>query len=108
MKVTVDGITFTVVEESPSFYIASFGESYGCTVLEKSRVTIVPELPPQPVWKDVTAECEGNEKDGNGSQFVLRHNGQVILYGITDDPYRLTKISGPLTPHVAFIVEKQE
>jgi hypothetical protein len=66
--------------------------------------------PPQPTWRDVTAECEWG-KDGLvrliESDF---HRCSVHLCGpayLWPEQYRLTKISGPLTPHVAFIVEKR-
>lgn len=52
-------------------------------------------------WRDVTAECEVSE-DGE----VIMKDGRV--FSRCPVGYRLTKISGPLTPHVAFIVEKQE
>lgn len=68
-----------------------------------------PPPPVQPTWRDVTAECEW--VDGR-----LVHNPPGEVTGIIVcgpdlclyKGYRLTKISGPLTPHVAFIVEKQE
>jgi len=60
-------------------------------------------LPPQPVWRDVTAECEVDRG-------AMEHQGNHVLvltaFGAMNH-YRLTKISGPLTPHVAFIVEKR-
>lgn len=55
---------------------------------------------PSMTWRDVTAECEADEKSGE-----IRHKGKDIYW---DSSYRMTRISGPLTPHVAFIVEKQE
>ena len=58
-------------------------------------------------YRDVTAECDF----GDGQQAShWRHNGVNIAHaqGGLVDGYRLTKISGPLTPHVAFIVEKEE
>lgn len=54
-------------------------------------------------WRDVTAECEVEESATKGLRIV--HNGADVLW---ENGYRLTKISGPLLPHVAFIVEKQE
>lgn len=51
-------------------------------------------------WRDVTAECEVE----SGS-CIIRHQGREIM---PCNGYRVTEISGPLTPHVAFIVEKQE
>ena len=53
-------------------------------------------------WRDVTAECEVDESSVKGLRIL--HNGADVLW---DGTYRLTKISGPLKPHVAFIVEKQ-
>ena len=54
-------------------------------------------------WRDVTAECEAKETATSG--LVILHQGRDIHW---ETGYRLTKISGPLKPHVAFIVEKQE
>ena len=51
-------------------------------------------------WRDVTAECEW--EDGE-----LRHHDGDYCQPVTEPAYRLTKISGPLQPHVALIVEKQ-
>lgn len=53
-------------------------------------------------WKDVTAECEAEETATSG--LVILHQGRDIAWEVG---YRLTKISGPLQPHVAFIVEKR-
>lgn len=54
-------------------------------------------------WRDVTAECEAEETATSG--LVILHQGRDIHW---ETGYRLTKISGPLKPHVSFIVEKQE
>lgn len=62
-----------------------------------------PPPPVQPTWRDVSRECEVDESAVKGLRIL--HNGVDVLW---DGGYRLTKISGPLTPHVAFIVEKQE
>lgn len=56
-------------------------------------------------WRDVSRECE--------VEGVAIMHGRVGVAQLVAEPdiqsgYRLTKISGPLTPHVAFIVEKQE
>ena len=51
-------------------------------------------------YRDVTAECEVEE-----DSCIIRHHGREID---TRDGHRITMISGPLTPHVAFIVEKRE
>ena len=53
-------------------------------------------------YRDVTAECEAEDSGTEG--LVILHKGLAITW---DGGYRLTKISGPLQPHVAFIVEKQ-
>lgn len=66
-------------------------------------------ITPEPVWRDVTAECEVTE---DGLRHIVSDTESVPLTGIgaecMPESYRLTKISGPLTPHVAFIVEMQE
>lgn len=54
-------------------------------------------------WRDVSRECEVDESAVKGLRIL--HNGVDVLW---DGGYRLTKISGPLAPHVAFIVEKRE
>lgn len=51
-------------------------------------------------WRDVTAECEVED-----DSCIIRHKGEAID---VMNGYRVTRISGPLQPHVAFIVEKQE
>lgn len=60
-------------------------------------------------WRDVSRECEVTE---DGLRHVISGHESVPLTGpgveCMPAPYRLTKISGPLQPHVAFIVEKQE
>lgn len=56
-------------------------------------------------WRDVSRECEFSESD------MALKLGDELIFGILSPhgrKIRLTKISGPLTPHVAFIVEKQE
>ena len=55
-------------------------------------------------WKDVTAECE-IEWDGGEGRWVITHKDLTVC---PYNGYRVTRISGPLTPHVAFIVEKEE
>ncbi len=62
-------------------------------------------------WRDVTAECEW--VDGrliHEYETEWAHHRTTICGGenYLHPGYRLTKISGPLTPHVAFIVEKRE
>ena len=55
-------------------------------------------------WRDVTAECEFSESD------TAMKLGDELIVGVLSPhvrKIRLTKISGPLNPHVAFIVEKQ-
>jgi hypothetical protein len=52
-------------------------------------------------WKDVTADCDMEYG-------VLYHEYFANAIGTMGKGYRLTRISGPLTPHVAFIVEKEE
>lgn len=54
-------------------------------------------------WRDVSAECEAVETPSKG--MLIQHQGRDVHW---ETGYRLTKISGPLQPHVAFIVEKQE
>lgn len=62
-------------------------------------------------WRDITAECEV-QCDNQIYHKDVKPDGSPYWRHVTDEvsgyPYRLTKISGPLTPHVAFIVEKQE
>lgn len=82
------------VEESPSFYISErngFGNGWPKTHWEPV---------PQSTWRDVTAECEVED-----DSCIIRHKGEAID---VMNGYRVTRISGPLQPHVAFIVEKQE
>jgi hypothetical protein len=50
-------------------------------------------------WKDITAECDVSETG------TIQHEGKDVYWDVR---YRIVKISGPLQPHVAFIVEKQE
>lgn len=81
------------VEESPSFYISErngFGNGWPKTHWEPV---------PQSTWRDVTAECDVSESG------TIQHEGKDVYWDVR---YRMVKISGPLTPHVAFIVEKQE
>ena len=60
----------------------------------------------QKTWRDVTAECESGFYEENG-RISLTH--RTDFWDVLKTPgYRLTKISGPLKPHVAFIVEKRE
>lgn len=51
-------------------------------------------------WRDVSRECEVDERSGQ-----IWHKDKEVYWCSN---YRMTKISGPLTPHVAFIVEKRE
>lgn len=61
-------------------------------------------------WKDVSAECE--VQFDNQIYHKTVQPGTIRWQRVTEEagghPYRLTKISGPLSPHVAFIVEKEE
>ena len=107
MKVMSEGMTFEVVEESPSFYIGRLDESFGCTLIDKSDAKVVQEPAIHPAWRDVTAECEWYDEGGEGALFYHSPCGRKIRVQDTNG-FRLTKISGPLQPHVAFIVEKQE
>lgn len=49
-------------------------------------------------WRDITAECDVSDSG------AIQHEGKDIYWDVR---YRMVKISGPLQPHVAFIVEKQ-
>lgn len=50
-------------------------------------------------WRDITAECDVSDSG------AIQHEGKDIYW---DSRYRMVRISGPLQPHVAFIVEKRE
>lgn len=105
MIVRRDGCTGVVVDESPSYYIVQLDAVYLVTAWPKRECQ---EVTPEPKWRDVSSECEALD---NQIIHKTMKNGQAFCAHVTDEVgsrYRLTKISGPLTPHVAFIVEKQE
>lgn len=85
----------------------STGRIGECLFYDKSMWEVIPPVPPQPTWRDVTAECESGVYEENGRISLTHRNGFWDVLKCAGQ-YRLTKISGPLSPHVAFIVEKQE
>jgi hypothetical protein len=61
---------WTVVEESPSFYIAKINSALGYACLDKAHYE------PMQEWVDVTKECALLE-DGYG-RYSLFHNGYAV------------------------------
>lgn len=88
----------------------STGRIGECLFYDKSMWEVIPPVPPQPTWRDVTAECEV-QCDNQIYHKDVKPDGSPYWRHVTDeggnDSYRLTKISGPLKQHVAFIVEKR-